>query len=863
MKMTVWVERPAKPWAWLAGFALLFHPVAISRGAESESLVRADGDVRYALAFPAPSGVAPLVPELRLVYSSASKAGAYGWGWSLEGLGAIERSTLQGTPAYGALGKCDPRDAVELDGQLLERDAADCKRFRGPSRELASIAYDPESDAWTVTRRDGTRLLYGALDAADPSTHSRLRNEDGQTFRWGLDRIVGGKGRAVRIEYRRATALVGGVEAVTQLYPRRISSESGTERAMLQLDWEERRNDADDPADRPTSFRAGFRIETALRLKRVIAGRDGGDGELIAGASQDRIESQHELAYASKTKSLGGAPYIEPMSRLVEIRRVSGAKGPALMRFAYTEPAREFLPEEKWQYGRPDDGTAFLPRLESEIRLPGKPGCESRPPDGLSCYGCSVDSDSCDNGSGPGCCSAAQSELYRSSMKLLDLNGDGWVDRLRILGSPRRWEVCTGVPGAMRHPTCATWRFGESMTALDTYARMGDGRDPKPNRSIRELYDDSDPGTGGSPTYYGVYADLVDLDGDGRPDRIEDHYDCDPGDQKCPYSPSAVLGNYQNWSFWRNTGSGFAPRQPWKAPRYRTRVGNPYIRSIAFYESNEVSRQIRARSRLLDVNGDRRPDHLIVGLDGAVTVSMNSGTRFETPQPLALDWPAPMKYPDVKTGDGLFDRGFDREFVDVNGDGLPDQIVRGGALGSDGPPKDALEIRFNLGRGFQHGAGRGQLAVDPRLRLTAFGGEIQPLRRVDIPQSQSPAAAIGVTQAFVDFNGDGTLDRLRATDATEATAKLTDGMLDVFYGLGDGSFVSEPERWRIPFFRRVNSVVELAEVAPEGPLNTLIDVNGDGLLDRVRPDTASRYAEMSVFLHPGTRLVLTGVDTKP
>jgi hypothetical protein len=309
-------------------------------------------------------------------------------------------------------------------------------------------------------------------------------------------------------------------------------------------------------------------------------------------------------------------------------------------------------------------------------------------------------------------------------------------------------------------------------------------------------------------------------------------------------------------------------RRPWRAPLYRTRFEQPFLRSIALYDVEDSVRRMKTRSRLLDVSGDGRPDHILVDPSGATTVSLNTGHNFAVEQPLLLDRPAARAILAGVGGDALFDRGFDGEFVDINGDGLPDQVVAGGSLGGAGPPADATEIRFNVGTGFQHGAGIGQLAIDARRqRVRQFGATIYEMRRFQMPGDPiletDFSAVLGVSRALADFNGDEVMDVLRTNEVSAAGEKDGEAVLEVYYGLGDGSFMRDPEQWPMPVFTKLNALKEFLQGTPGNTVNDLRDVNGDGFPDRIALDSARKYEDLRVYLHPGSRLRLTSVTPAP
>lgn len=82
---------------------------------------RSSGASSLSLPVEAPHGTGGFAPQLSLAYSSRSSDSAFGVGWQLAGLSAIEWSTRRGVPAYTTY---DPSsfqvdERFELDGQPL------------------------------------------------------------------------------------------------------------------------------------------------------------------------------------------------------------------------------------------------------------------------------------------------------------------------------------------------------------------------------------------------------------------------------------------------------------------------------------------------------------------------------------------------------------------------------------------------------------------------------------------------------------------------------------------------------------------------------------------------------------------------
>jgi Salmonella virulence plasmid 65kDa B protein len=150
-------------------------PADAGTGASSQVLAPniptfgADGALRYSYGLDLPA-FRGLEPEIALNYDSGRKtklgAGYQGWlgfGWGLDGFDMIERQRPKGgVPAF------DSSDVYLLNGSELVpcvagMDSPSCAAGGNYATEVESyqrIRYDSAGGAWTVTQRDGTRLVF-------------------------------------------------------------------------------------------------------------------------------------------------------------------------------------------------------------------------------------------------------------------------------------------------------------------------------------------------------------------------------------------------------------------------------------------------------------------------------------------------------------------------------------------------------------------------------------------------------------------------------------------------------------------------------------------------------------------------------
>ncbi|HEY3359570.1 MAG TPA: FG-GAP-like repeat-containing protein [Polyangia bacterium] len=131
-----------------------------------------------------------LKPELGLVYSSGGADGAAGVGWSVAGVGVIERvGARRGAPAFAGW-----QDTFLLDGQELVAcptagPSASCAAGGTHATKIESyvkIARDATADKWYVWTATGVKKTYAAVLATGSGT-----------FRYGLVEVRDVSGNAV------------------------------------------------------------------------------------------------------------------------------------------------------------------------------------------------------------------------------------------------------------------------------------------------------------------------------------------------------------------------------------------------------------------------------------------------------------------------------------------------------------------------------------------------------------------------------------------------------------------------------------------------------------------------------------------
>ncbi|WP_275935527.1 SpvB/TcaC N-terminal domain-containing protein [Sandaracinus amylolyticus] len=346
--------------------------------------------------FSVPIAVAPgrrgVQPSLALSYSSTSGNGPVGFGW---GLAApfIARQSDRGLPRYvddrqyhpqedrflynggqelvpvdsAAIAAVDQRAAQSgADASQVPDDVAGWQQYRARV-EGAFMRFfrSPDSTRWVVQSRDGTRFDFGLLGSGEGPTDAvsasiraleidpESSEADPRVARWSLTRMSDAHGSTVYYGYRydRGQSYL---ETIHYLAPHTCAGadvESTREcleplsayGARVRLVYENRE-------DVFSSFATGWKIETALRLRRVEITASSGVGRTLVRRyhlrydptsfhsllSEVQVEGRPELANAELGVSKGRTDINE--SALDD--RIQGRVLPP-MRFGYsTMPAR-------------------------------------------------------------------------------------------------------------------------------------------------------------------------------------------------------------------------------------------------------------------------------------------------------------------------------------------------------------------------------------------------------------------------------------------------------------------------------------------------------------------------------------------
>ncbi len=345
------------------------------------------------------------------------------------------------------------------------------------------------------------------------------------------------------------------------------------------------------------------------------------------------------------------------------------------------------------------------------------------------------------------------------------------------------------------------------------------------------------------------YVRLRDINGDGLPDKVCSWYG---------YTAN-VPNTFTNFMVMMNTSTGFtATATMWPVADGPAAAGN----DLQYYQCVE-SINTGVDVGFFDINGDGLPDRIICRYDsqGPMTnfwVQLNTGSGFTTTNLFG-----PYTSQNWNTNaNSYYWAGIETpniHMVDLNGDGLPDRVMvpinRTNLTQALWPPnlRTNFMVEWNDGYSFEC-----------TNASTAVGGGADPWPGVNPQWTTNYDYAEVQNLPYVglfDVNGDGLPDRVMLDDTTANNNSTTKSWL-VYLNTGHG-FDPNPIHVTNIYDQSVvagnNDANDPGWWGPESSYSdgsvavTLMDVNGDGLLDRV----------MTVDNNTGANYFLVQTNTGP
>lgn len=687
-----------------------------------------------------PPGRKNMSPQLALQYSTSLGPSPFGYGWDLP-IGRIERSTKWGVP------RCDahtddfvlilPSGAIELVPE-----APGGNVFR-PKVEEAYVkaTRDTTLNTWTVFDRAGLKYTFGDVDSARVGNSSPLvfmaTNPCRYTAAWSLTKVQDANGNIV---------LYGWLKAANVMYPKVIYYGGNTSTPTVPhlykvlLTYETRpqgdqiRNERYGVDAWLTQRLTSIEISSLVLVQQGTirtyalqyrdnpsgAGPDGYRSLLshIAATGQPSVD----IVYAPSTNAHGSVVTIPKPTNAYGYLRQSNASQEASQTLmdvngdAILDLVRsDYFPagNKQWAvwfgYRNASNGTfGFGPLTQWSVPFGGMP-----------IRNVFVSSEEC--GAAPLWSCAAQDTF--------DITGDGipdYVIAARQSGGTlnNQWEVYKG----QFNTTLNRWEF--SSTAVSWPAAGW--------KFIRKTYDKK------------TIQDLVDLNGDGRPDLVRSN--ASQGGSP-PYT----------WSVYLNNGSGFdsVSLPSFTAPVKEVSKSNSWgtQHMLSDFNGDGLPDLIRAGAATVgDGQADSRCSQSATDRASCLEIYYNTGQSF---------WSSPQVIP-VPLGNavqggtfGVSQSQIYQDFFDINGDGLPDFVYR---RPTPTGYESTWRVLLNLGGEFEpvtYVPDAYYFGLNEAIPSRTWQGASGIIRRT-VDQDTGPKSHTDM----VDVNGDGLLDHIETGSAS-------------------------------------------------------------------------------------------------
>jgi RHS repeat-associated protein len=689
------------------------------------------GAYTYALPIELPVTRGRISPTVVLNYSSSNSNGWCGVGWDL-GFPKIIRETANGVPVKrsGIAKYDDSYGFVVLLNGTKTRLIEDPKKAGTYWLEKGSpnVSFQFKNLSWTMKDGQGNTFLFGSdilsrLDNEDfyvVKNGVKVASTDGtSTYEWALDKATDPNGNFYDIDYLKDEGI---------LYPQIIKLNcnpdfpNGT--ATVRFTIGKKDPESSISFDSKISYLTGFETRLDQRLLSV---------KVDAGNSETRT---YTLTY--KTSNNSGRALLKKVSISGSCPGETGivtTSAPTIS-FSYNEPAPSFLKARDWTVA---GGSAVM--MYPSFFEQG--GAWSRffldmDGDGIKDYvSDSIKSEKVDvffNNGKSGfhapiqwggattfhARSSGANEAYAdnyfgfdssSYRDYVDVDGDGLADRIGF--SPDLTPFFSK-------------NAGRGFSANDSVNNLSSAGGTRRVSSYQK------EGSGGDSTFS---VELADLNGDGCADYI---------------SKDKTTDAFWNVRFSNKTSFSSPVKWPGVAPINQNAVLQYHNYGIEIMDYTQGMTGV-----LVDMNGDGLLDRVDNAAPSRVYVYFNNGHGFSTK---AYKWvkddkayPYRIAYGDSKTYYGL---------VDVNGDGLPDMVVRDAAV------QAGTYALLNTGTSF---------SKPVNIHLEGL-----PLASID---------TVGITFGFVDMDGDGITDYVAAKSTGKLSVSINqsahaDKLLAVNNGMG-------------------------------------------------------------------------------
>jgi RHS repeat-associated protein len=485
--------------------------------------VNAQGTARLGFTLRLPQGRGSYQPGLQLAYDSSSGNSWMGVGWDMA-VSSVQVDTRFGAPFY------DGSERYMLDGAQLVPIGEDlcvgggngqryAARVEQTFRRIMRCGAGTERHRFEVTDKNGTLFVYGATAQARLSSASDSVGKIGQ---WMLERVLDANGNLTLYRYVQDRKQTPGTafdaangEDFRQIYLHEIyysgratreasvgaSDFPGTE-AGIYLVRLLREADGAALRERPditTSGRMGFKVVTRYRLGRVQVRLNTPDDQSII--------REYRLSY---TQGDFGK------SRLVKIEQfgVAGVDGGALFHqhgLEYTSALEEdeshFSSAVPWSFQQADD-QSMTASEEWALGAHAYVGIGPGPSKSTGSVGLRV---------------GFNHREGETSASLLDLNGDGLLDRVSQRGGQRLAVQLNQGPAQIMSPVAPPWdprQGGAIPPFLASGVSLGRDSGDSLNAAIQATFSAFSANVGLTQTWSRSSEFMLDADGDRLVDYV-------------------------------------------------------------------------------------------------------------------------------------------------------------------------------------------------------------------------------------------------------------------------------------------------------------------------------------------------------
>ncbi|MBT8100982.1 MAG: VCBS repeat-containing protein, partial [Gammaproteobacteria bacterium] len=636
---------------------------------QGSAAVSPRGMAQYTIPLTTPDGVAGLKPDLALAYQSRSGSGLAGAGWTLRaGLQTIHRcrqTVAQDGVASGITNT--PADRLCLNGQRLVAISGNYGLSGAEYRtEIASFqrirsfgATNQAPDSFEVTAQDGTKYTFGFV-AGGPD--GRIENAGSATIRlWALGRIQDRFSNYIDYRYTEDTN-TGEYYLDDIRYTGHLSTPTLAPRFAVKATFEDR------PDDVRERYVAGDLVTSSKRLSKVETLFNGSivrryyldyESAQTNGTGRSRLKQVTDCALSPAEKCLspiiidwqhgdsGWDPVVTSPGASQGDRFLTGdwdgdGRTDLFVAYETSTGTQEYRAEWKIVLGK--DDLAGMPILTG---LPAHE-LETAAPDDL-----------------------------RFKYKIIDFNGDGRSDILRMFTDGSEWEifqstgdianpfeiVVTGIVDSylLSEPVVVDFD-GDGLKDLVSGASNLTGRKNLggafgPPQMLASYYEMPDPEPDGYDAPVTVTFERVcciaNFNNDGIPDLrvrvlVEDEVPGYDGDE----NPDTYTEWRYYWAYLGSTGSGYEVIATFEEENYRQEVvdvNGDGLDDLSYDDSGQGWIEINTGDGFADpiltaptpsanilewtkadYNGDGREDRIFLDDTGTLWIMVSNGQGFDT-----------------------------------------------------------------------------------------------------------------------------------------------------------------------------------------------------------------------------------------